>query len=455
MINSKKKGFTNVKGFTIVELVIVIAVVAILAAVLIPTFSNLIKKANLNADQQTIRNMNTTLATYTDTEKEISDIMAYLRSNGFSYEKMVAYSKGYHYCYSKETNKMYLLDNKDEVVYPESINKDILWAAYDNRNTDIIIGIKNYYAITAVSNQSEFDAFFGNEEYLLDLNDNVCTVNGKNNVKVQNGYVIGTGFGIVEGADDSIIEIAEENNNNKKEEKVNNKITRTYTNVLNPSGVASGNLGPGEEITIEYFNCVFTESKGFYQNSYKVINLTFKNCIFIDINSYGLLLQPGNTDVTESSTVTVDGCEFINCNKGILISDWENTVVNVTNCIFALKTGNPEYNCFQIANYDCSGTGYRNEDFNELSTLKINFSNNKVTSANGVVYFHHSMVGTGAETDNSQSCYSLETYKSVLNFNNNQYTSGIDKIADRGEYKTGHLFVENSTAMQELAQLIK
>ena len=49
------------------------------------------------------------------------------------------------------------------------------------------------------------------------------------------------------------------------------------------------------------------------------------------------------------------------------------------------------------------------------------------------------MVGTGAETDNSQSCYSLETYKSVLNFNNNQYTSGIDKIADRGEYKTGHL----------------
>ena len=32
------------KGFTIVELVIVIAVIAILAAVLIPTFSNLVKK---------------------------------------------------------------------------------------------------------------------------------------------------------------------------------------------------------------------------------------------------------------------------------------------------------------------------------------------------------------------------------------------------------------------------
>ena len=52
MINSKKKGFT------LVELVIVIAVVAILAAVLIPTFSNLVKKANISADQQAVVQMN-------------------------------------------------------------------------------------------------------------------------------------------------------------------------------------------------------------------------------------------------------------------------------------------------------------------------------------------------------------------------------------------------------------
>lgn len=46
----------NKKGFTIVELVIVIAVIAILAAVLIPTFSNVIEKANLSSDQQAARN---------------------------------------------------------------------------------------------------------------------------------------------------------------------------------------------------------------------------------------------------------------------------------------------------------------------------------------------------------------------------------------------------------------
>ena len=43
------------KGFTIVELVIVIAGIAILAAVLIPTFSNLVKKANMSAFLQEVK----------------------------------------------------------------------------------------------------------------------------------------------------------------------------------------------------------------------------------------------------------------------------------------------------------------------------------------------------------------------------------------------------------------
>ena len=46
----------NKKGFTIVELVIVIAVIAILAAVLIPTFSNVIEKANKSAALSNAKN---------------------------------------------------------------------------------------------------------------------------------------------------------------------------------------------------------------------------------------------------------------------------------------------------------------------------------------------------------------------------------------------------------------
>ncbi len=54
---------TNKKGFTLVELVIVIAVIAILAAVLIPTFSNIIKKSKVSNDTQLVKNLNTALAT--------------------------------------------------------------------------------------------------------------------------------------------------------------------------------------------------------------------------------------------------------------------------------------------------------------------------------------------------------------------------------------------------------
>ena len=50
------------KAFTIVELVIVIFVLAVLAAVLIPTFSNVIRRANVAKDTQLVRNLNTALA---------------------------------------------------------------------------------------------------------------------------------------------------------------------------------------------------------------------------------------------------------------------------------------------------------------------------------------------------------------------------------------------------------
>ena len=49
----------NKKGFTIVELVIVIAVIAILSAVLIPTFGNIVERAQATAAQQEARNTHT------------------------------------------------------------------------------------------------------------------------------------------------------------------------------------------------------------------------------------------------------------------------------------------------------------------------------------------------------------------------------------------------------------
>lgn len=55
-MNNKKN---NRKGFTIVELVIVIAVIAILATVLVPTFGNIIEKANISAAKQEAKSIHT------------------------------------------------------------------------------------------------------------------------------------------------------------------------------------------------------------------------------------------------------------------------------------------------------------------------------------------------------------------------------------------------------------
>ena len=55
-MNTKMQTKKAKRGFTITELVIVIAVIAILAAVLIPTFSNVINRANESAAMQEARN---------------------------------------------------------------------------------------------------------------------------------------------------------------------------------------------------------------------------------------------------------------------------------------------------------------------------------------------------------------------------------------------------------------
>ena len=80
------------KGFTIVELIIVIAVIAVLAAVLIPTFSNLIQKANEAADQTLIKNLNTALKMDTTVSKHetMTQALEATKANGFDVEKIVA-----------------------------------------------------------------------------------------------------------------------------------------------------------------------------------------------------------------------------------------------------------------------------------------------------------------------------------------------------------------------------
>ena len=107
----------NNKGFTIVELVIVIAVVAILAAVLIPTFSSIVKKANISSDMQTARNMGVILTA----EKPIGprEAVDALKANGI--ERLEPKTKYYSFYWIKSINAVVLTSEGVRPIYPEAL----------------------------------------------------------------------------------------------------------------------------------------------------------------------------------------------------------------------------------------------------------------------------------------------------------------------------------------------
>ena len=134
------------RAFTITELVIVIAVVAILAAVLIPTFANVIKKADESADTQIVREMNTALSMGSaegnpDSIGEVLDIL--LEEGGFDMAKVNPSSEGYLYAWEKASNQILLLNEKGEVVYSNR--------AYDTADWELYVPVGNNTAATALN----------------------------------------------------------------------------------------------------------------------------------------------------------------------------------------------------------------------------------------------------------------------------------------------------------------
>ena len=111
---------TNKKGFTIVELVIVIAVIAILAAVLIPTFSNLIKKANQSSDIQLIRNLNNAVAAAAKENITIAEAIAAAATFDIAVDDIEAKAKGNKILWD-DVAKVFCYLNGDTVEYISNV----------------------------------------------------------------------------------------------------------------------------------------------------------------------------------------------------------------------------------------------------------------------------------------------------------------------------------------------
>ena len=108
---------TNKKGFTIVELVIVVAVIAILAAVLIPTFSSIIRKANIASDTAVAKNLNT--AAISAGAKDFDSAIEAVKDAGYLLANLNAKASGCYFVWDDANDQFLLVDTTDsyKVIY--------------------------------------------------------------------------------------------------------------------------------------------------------------------------------------------------------------------------------------------------------------------------------------------------------------------------------------------------
>ena len=197
MINSKKKGFT------IVELVIVIAVVAILAAVLIPTFSNLVKKANVSNDTALVKNLNTALAADVDGQDTMYDALQAAKEFGYDIAKIQAKANGNKILWDSKNDCFVYLDSEKGLVYiPDTKNEnpaDVdLWVISDEVDETYSTYLYGYEGENTVTTSKGIDA-----SECLALNiiytgvDAAIIVTNGGSLSVENGSVTHYGVGFV------------------------------------------------------------------------------------------------------------------------------------------------------------------------------------------------------------------------------------------------------------------
>ena len=151
------------RGFTIMELVIVIAVIAVLAAVLIPTFANIIQRANESNDISVARNMNTILATEQiggEAPQSMDEATYILLQNGYSLDNLNPTAEGNYFAWDKGSNRLVYFDSEGTVLYSENGT----YSTIASLNSNVYVTVGNADEIKTLSSKADGGIAFYLEE---------------------------------------------------------------------------------------------------------------------------------------------------------------------------------------------------------------------------------------------------------------------------------------------------
>ena len=411
------------KGFTLVELLVVIAILAILATVTVVGYIAFTDKAKLSNDQSTIKMLNDNLlAASTDGRPETaSEAIEKLASAGINSTKLEAYSKDYHYAYSLENNMFCLLDDNDNIVYPENsdLNKDELWGLFNNSNSDGV-GLSKYVALKAVNSIDAVNAIL-TQDITIDLNGLYYNVLDKEDyeykITLLNGGTSINNENVI--ASDNSVKVYEVSMPKDINEQLKNSNEIIFEDMIFDRGLLdkndpSGNnkyenIGmAGKKIT--YKDCLFVASSDGDINktnfTFYGSDVTFENCKF---NSTIWSIQ-----ASVSNKLMVKNCEFTNAVSGINIQSTPTEGAFIEGNTFNLLANDSSGKSSVIMLSTTSNSG----------TYKINVSNNVINSCGTVIRLHSAIYPNINTIDASQIIFSGNKYGTITGNKCEKWVSG-------------------------------
>ena len=172
---------TNKKGFTIVELVVVVAVIAILAAVLIPTFSGVIRKANIASDTAVAKNLNeAAIIADADTFEEA---IAAVREAGYYLANLNAKADQCYFVWEDDSNQFVLYDLKNSKVLYSNTKVD------DTPDASWCFAVSNSTVAAAVKAKLENVTIKNTAASIADVN-NIISAGGDTIIYVDESVII-------------------------------------------------------------------------------------------------------------------------------------------------------------------------------------------------------------------------------------------------------------------------